>query len=285
LQELLLARKSTAEQPIEEGLQGNKTSTRPQHQNAPRPSAAESIQQSGSQKVENDAEDNTLPSSKLTISSNHRTAPSSILSWKSLRKIVGDAVYDDETAGTVSRLMNLYIKNAHPAYPIPSLAQLEVLRRDFLRTEISNTIPEPQSSGLAGLKRKRSAWEPPQSSIERALFLLILALAKKFDDAPPADCEGLPRGSAVFQNGYPSPENVEKPWIGACLDQNTCFEPGLKYFAAAADIMARHTSGFSLCHVQVYLLRSIYHSQRTQDLQRGTYLLEADRALQTFLQQ
>lgn len=59
---------------------------------------AESIQKSGSQKVENDGEDNILPSSKLAISSNHRTAPFSILSWKSLRKIVGDVVYDDETA-------------------------------------------------------------------------------------------------------------------------------------------------------------------------------------------
>jgi hypothetical protein len=246
---------------------------------------AEPIQQSGSQKVEKHAEDNTLPSSKLAISSSHRTAPSGILSWKSLRKIVGDVVYDEETAGTVSRLLNLYIKIVHPVCPILSLAQLEILRRDFLRTEISNTTPEPQSSGPAGLKRKRSASESPQSSIERALVLLILALAKKFDDAPPADGEGLPRGSAVFQNGYPSPENVEKPWMGACLDQNPLFEPGLKYFAAATDIMARHTNGSSLYHVQAYLLASIYHGQRAQDSQRGTYLLEAAHALQVFLQQ
>lgn len=162
---------------------------------------------------------------------------------------------------------------------------METLRRNFLRTEISNTTPEPQSSGPAGLKRKPSASESPQSSIERALFLLILALAKKYDDAPPADYEGLPRGSAAYQNGYPSPENVEKPWMGVFLDQTPLFEPGLKYVTAATDIMARHTSGSSLYHVQAYLLASIYHGQRAQDSQRGTYLLEAARALQVLLQQ
>jgi hypothetical protein len=72
---------------------------------------------------------------------------------------------------------------------------------------------------------------------------------------------------------------------GACLDQNPFFEPGLKYFAAATDVLARPTSGLSLYHVQAYLLASMYHGQRAHDSQRYTYLLEASYALRILLQQ
>ena len=269
---------STTEQPNDEGSPGDKILTRPQQQNAPTPSITESVEQSESQE-----DGGPLSPSEPAIPISHRAAASSILSWKLVPKIVGDVVYDDGIAGTASRLANHYMEYINIEYPILTPTQLELLIQDFMRTrDISNTTPEPNYFEPAGLKRKRSALESPQSSIERALVLLILALGKKFDDAPP-ECESLPSGSATFRYGYPSPEN-EKPWIGACLDQPSLYEPGLKYFAAATDIIGRHAGGNSLCHVQVYILASIYHGQRAQYSQRHNYLLEAARALHVFLQ-
>ncbi|CZS92533.1 uncharacterized protein RAG0_03147 [Rhynchosporium agropyri] len=215
--------------------------------------------------VEDDGKERVLPSSELPTPNPYRTAALSILSWRPLRYMIGDVVHDNETAGTVSRLMNLYIKNIHPAYPIPSLAQLEMLSQDFLRSDVANAMPELKAFEPVGHKRKRSASAASQLSIERALFLLILALAGKFDAASP------------------SAQSVQKPCLGACLEENTFSEPGLKYFAAATDIMARHTSGTSLCHVQAFLLKGMYHGQWARDSKCATSLLEAANALQIFL--
>ena len=222
-------------------------------------------QQLGSQKVVIDREDNMLPTSQFAISNNRGAALSDVLSWDIMRKTVGNGVFDDETS-TASRLMDLYIENLHPRYPILSRAQLKIMKQNYLVIEISNTT-EPR------VDRKRSAADPSQLLTEHILFLLVLALAKKFDDASPVGCEGFPT------------ENIEKLWMKASSDQNAFFEPVTNYFDAAAEIMERHASGCSLRHVQVYLLRSIYHGQRCQELECSIYLAKAHLALQKFLRQ
>jgi hypothetical protein len=168
---------STTEQPNDEGSPGDKILTRPQRQNAPTPSITESVEQSESQE-----DGGPLSPSEPAIPISHRATASSILSWKLVPKIVGDVVYDDEIAGPASH----YMEHINIKYPVLTPTQLELLIQDFMRTrDISNTTPEPNYFEPAGLKRKRSALESPQSSIERALLLLVVALGKKFDDAPP----------------------------------------------------------------------------------------------------
>lgn len=244
-------RESTAEQPV-------KTSTTPQHE----PVAWRS----------------------------HRTAASSILSCDFVRKVVGNVVDVDETAETIRREANLYMKHVNILYPLLTLTQLESLIQDLIRT---NSISNTTSDQSARLKRKRSGSEQPQSlqlSIEHALLLIIRALGKKYDNPLSPECEGSPSGSTMFRNGYPTPKYVEKAWT-ATLDEHFSYEtritgvnPGSEYFAAATDIMAKHIGGTSLCHVQVFLLASIYHGQLAQDAQRRNYLFEAARALRIFLQ-
>ena len=233
----------------------------------------------------------TTPQHEPAVWRSHRTAASSILSCDFVRKVVGNVVDDDENAETIRREADLYMKHVNILYPLLTPTQLESLIQDFIRTNgISNTTSERNYIESAGLKRKRSSSE--QSSIERALVLLIRALGKKYDDALSPECEGSPGGSTMFRNGYPTPKHVEKAWTATSLRERSSYEtritgvtPGSEHFAAATDIMARHTSGSSLYHVQAYLLASIYHGQRAQDSQRGTYLLEAARVLQVLLQQ
>jgi hypothetical protein len=230
----------------------------------------------------------TMPQHEPAVWRSHRTAASSILSCDFVRKVVGNVVDDDENAERIWREADLYMKHVNIRYPLLTLTQLKSLIQDFIRTKsISNTTSEQS----AGLKRKRSGPELLQSSIERALVLLIRALGKKYDNALSPACEGSPGGSTMFRNGYLTPKNVEKAWTATSLDEHSSYEtrimgvtPGSEYFAAATDIMAKHTGGSSLCHVQVYLLASIYHGQLAQDVQRHNYLLEAARALQIFLQ-
>ncbi|CZT53446.1 uncharacterized protein RSE6_15015 [Rhynchosporium secalis] len=158
--------------------------------------------------------------------------------------------------------------------PAPSIVgqtwHLESRRSKIIEkkgSDIANAIPELKAFEPVGHKRKRSASAASQLSIEQALFLLILTLAGKFDATSP------------------SAQSVQKPCLGACLEENTFSEPGLKYFAAATDIIARHTSGTSLCHMQAFLLKGIYHGQWARDSKCATSLLEAANALQIFLLQ
>ena len=160
--------------------------------------------------------------------------------------------------------------------------------QDFV---IANNISNTTSEQSAGLRRKRSGSELPRSSIERALVFLIRALGKKYDNALSPEGEGSPGEPTTFRNGYPTPKHVEKAWMTTALDEHASYEtritgftPGPDYFAAATNIMAKHIGGSSLCHVQVYLLASIYHGQLAQDTQRHHFLFEAARALQIFLQ-
>jgi hypothetical protein len=182
------------------------------------------------------------------------------------------------------------MKHVNSSYPLLTSTQLESLIQDFIRT---NSIPDTTSDQSAGLKRKRSDSEQPQSpqlSIELALLLIIRALGKKYDKPLSPEHEGSPSGSTMFRNGYPTPKYVEKAWT-ATLDEHSFYEtritgatPGSEYFDAATDIMAKHIGGSSLCHVQVYLLASIYHGQLAQDAQRHHYLFKAARALEISLQ-
>ena len=231
----------------------------------------------------------TMPQHENAVWRSHRTAASSILSSDFVRNIVGNVVDDDENAETIRREANLYMEHVNALYPLLTLTQLESLIRDFLTNQgISETISEQS----AGPKGKQSGSELPQSSIERALLLLIRALGKKYDNATSSpEAEGSPGGSTMFRDGYPTPNHVENPWLTAAPAEHSSHDtrivsvtPGSEYFAAATDIMATHIGGSSLCHVQAYLLTSIYYGQLAQHAQRNKSLSEAARALQTFLQ-
>ena len=234
----------------------------------------------------------TTPQHESTVWRSHRTAASCILSCDFVRKVVGNVVDDDENAETIRTEADLYMNYVNILYPLLAPTQLNCLIQGFIRTNsISNATSERNYIESAGLKRKRSGSEPPQSSIERALVLLIRALGKKYDGALSPECESSSSGSTMFRNGYPTPKQVEKAWTATSLDEHSSYEtrvtgvmPGSKYFTAATDIMAKYTGGSSLCHVQAYLLASIYHGQLAQDAQRLNYHFEAARALQIFLQ-
>jgi hypothetical protein len=232
----------------------------------------------------------TIPQHEPAVWRSHRTAASSILSYDFVRKVVGNVVDDDENAETIWREADLYMKHVNIIYPLLTLTQLESLIQDFVMT---NSISNTTSEQSVGLKRKRSGSELPQSSIERALVLLIRALGKKYDNALSPEGEASPGGSTTFRNGYPTPKHVEKAWITTALDEHshspyetriTGFTTGPDYFTAAINIMAKHIGGSSLCHVQVYLLASICHGQLAQEAHRHYFLFEAARALQIFLQ-
>jgi hypothetical protein len=136
----------------------------------------------------------------LAIPGSHRTAPYSILSWKSLRKMVGNVICENEVACTVWKIANLYMKNINAIYLILTPAQREILCQDFTRTDnISNTIPELQYSGPVEFKREHTDSDPPPLSIDRALVLLILALGQTFDDDSLTEREGSPSDFAVFK--------------------------------------------------------------------------------------
>jgi hypothetical protein len=280
--------KSTAEQLNEEESLGDQIMTTPLQQNAPTPSRDESVQKSVSQDDEKEEEEGRpLPQCGPATPINYITAASSILSWKSVRKIIGDVVHDDETKdpdytttreatqgvfrhygigkdsnhgfhkvsahsrdtpasgfctstadpsygkmsgisrpdlslGTVSRRANLYMKHVNMRYPILFPTQLNCLIQGFMKTrDVSNTTSKLnyiEYARTAQLKRKRSVEqakelhhsfvgsEAPQSSIERALVLVILSLGNKFDHDLPPEYEGSSSGSATFRYGYPSPK-------------------------------------------------------------------------------
>ncbi|CZS92370.1 uncharacterized protein RAG0_02784 [Rhynchosporium agropyri] len=211
----------------------------------------------------------------------HRTAATGILTCEVVRKIVGDVMDDEESAETIWREADLYMKHVNSSYPLFTSEQLKSLIQEFIRT---NSIPHTTSGQSVGLKRKRPDSEQPRSpqlSIELALLLIIRALGKKYDKPLSPEHEGSssgsPSGSTMFRNGYPTTKHVEKVW-SIILDEHPCHEnrissltPGSGYFDAATDIMAKHIGGSSLRHVQIYLLR--HH-----------YLFEAARALEISLQ-
>jgi hypothetical protein len=217
-----------------------------------------------------------------TVWRSHRTAASSILSYSFVRKIVGKVVDDDQNPETIQRETDLYMKNVNILYPLFTLTQLESLIEDFVKT---NSISNTTSEQSAGLKRKRSDSKlpQPQSSIERVLVILIRAIGQKYDKNIPPEGEGSSGGSIT----YSTPQHMEKAWMTTALDEQSSFETQFTGFKPGPDfaayIIATHVGGSSLCHVQLYLLASIYHGQLAQDAQRHYFLCEAAKARQIFL--
>ncbi|TEA11918.1 hypothetical protein C8034_v006943 [Colletotrichum sidae] len=59
--------------------------------------------------------------------------------------------------------------------------------------------------------------------------------------------------------------------------------PGLEYFAVASDIFGTHAGGMTLKHAQTWIFCGLYYGQLGRVLQSHSYLLEADKALQSIM--
>ncbi|KAG4429995.1 hypothetical protein IFR05_014520 [Cadophora sp. M221] len=108
-----------------------------------------------------------------------------------------------------------------------------MIKRDSHAQEGQLMVYDDRQSPFA-----RNAW----STLELALFLLVLALGKIYDrkeNPAHAFYEGgeQPGGSASLRNSYPSPEEVDKSWTDRHPSGNMDITAGLDYFAAATNII------------------------------------------------